>query len=558
MSNKSAINTKTTDSTSNDKWWRGGVIYQVYPRSFQDSNGDGIGDLVGITQRLSYIASLGVDAVWISPFFKSPMKDNGYDVSDYLAIDKTFGTMDNFDTMLDEAHNLGLRIMIDLVLSHTSDIHPWFDESRSDHTNSKNDWYVWADAKPDGTPPNNWLSIFGGSAWKWDGRREQYYLHNFLSSQPDLNIHNHRVQDELLDVARFWLDKGVDGFRLDTINFFMHDKMLRDNPPLPEQERNHSIATKVNPYNWQNHIYSKNQPENIAFLERIRKLTDQYEGRACLGEVGDAQRGMQILGEYTYGDKRIHMCYAFEFLEKRPATAQWVKVVFDKLEKEAPDGWACWAFSNHDVERMVSRWSLGNLAKYTYAMLLHTVRGSVCIYQGEELGLMESAVNFEDLRDPYGIEFWPEYKGRDGCRTPMVWQANTVNAGFSTAKTWLPVSREQSQQAVDIQESDADSLLHFFRKVITFRKSLPVLQTGSQVSMEVNGNLLSFIREDDVSCLYCAFNLSDESLEFSLPLGNWECINHNLGKLCPNPLDSNKLGPWQFCFALKSTNNTNT
>jgi alpha-glucosidase len=326
---------------------------------------------------------------------------------------------------------------------------------------------------------------------------------------------------------------------------------------LPEQERNHSIATKVNPYNWQNHIYSKNQPENIAFLERIRKLTDQYEGRACLGEIGDAQRGMQILGEYTYGDKRIHMCYAFEFLEKKPATAQWVEAVFDKMEREAPNGWACWAFSNHDVERMVSRWSLGTLAKYTYAMLLHTVRGSVCIYQGEELGLMESAMNFEDLRDPYGIEFWPEYKGRDGCRTPMVWQANKVNAGFSTAKTWLPVSSEHSQQAVDIQESDQDSLLHFFRNAIAFRKSLPVLQTGAQVSMEANGNLLSFIREDDVSCLYCAFNLSDESLEFALPLGNWECINHNLGKLCSNPLDSNMLGPWQFCFALKSTNNTN-
>ena len=457
--------------------------------------------------------------------------------------------------MLAEAHNLGLRIMVDLVLSHTSDQHAWFNESRTDHTNPKNDWYVWADAKPDGTPPNNWLSMFGGSSWQWDGRREQYFLHNFLSNQPDLNIHSLDVQDALLDVVRFWLDKGVDGFRLDTINFFIHDKLLRDNPPLPEQERNHSIATKVNPYNWQNHIYSKSQPENIAFLERIRNLTDQYENCACLGEIGDAQRGMQLLGEYTSGDKRIHMCYAFEFLENRPATAQWVKTVFDKIDIEAPDGWVCWAFSNHDVERLTSRWSLNNLSKYTYAMLLHSVRGSVCIYQGEELGLMESEVNFEDLRDPYGIEFWPEYKGRDGCRTPMVWQANAVNAGFSTEKTWLPVCAEQSQQAVDIQESDVDSLLHFFRKAIALRKALPVLQTGTQISTDARGGLLSFIREDDSSCLYCAFNLSDEVLEFSLPLGNWQNINQNMGKLCVNPIESNKLGPWQFCFALKNTNN---
>ncbi|MCS5589488.1 MAG: alpha-amylase family glycosyl hydrolase [Candidatus Thioglobus sp.] len=555
MLNQSKIHTKKTNLTLNNNWWKGGVIYQVYPRSYQDSNGDGVGDLTGITQRLPYIASLGVDAVWISPFYKSPMKDFGYDVSDYRAIDPMFGTMDDFDAMLAEAHGLGLRIMIDLVLSHTSDQHAWFNESRTDRTNPKNDWYVWADAKPDGTPPNNWLAMFGGSSWKWDGRREQYFLHNFLSNQPDLNVHCQDVQDALLDVARFWLDKGVDGFRFDTINFFMHDKLLRDNPPVPVQERNHSIATKVNPYNWQNHIYSKNQPENIIFLERIRALVDQYEGRACLGEVGDAQRGMQILGEYTSGDKRIHMCYAFEFLENRPATAQWVKTVFDKIDIEAPDGWICWAFSNHDVERLASRWSLNNLAKYTYAMLLHSMRGSVCIYQGEELGLMESEVSFENLQDPYGIEFWPEYKGRDGCRTPMVWQANAVNADFSTGKPWLPVCAEQSQLAVDMQESDEDSMLHFFRKAIALRKALPVLQTGTQISTTAKGGLLSFIRGDDSRCLYCAFNLSDEVLEFSLPSGNWQNINQNMGKLCVNPIESNKLGPWQFCFALKDTTN---
>ena len=247
MPKPAVMNAQEILQKSTNNWWKGCVIYQIYPRSYQDSNGDGIGDLAGITQRLPYIASLGVDAIWISPFFQSPMKDYGYDVSDYRAIDPMFGDMDDFGTLLASAHKLGLRIMVDLVLSHTSNRHPWFIESRADRSNPKNDWYVWADAKADGTPPNNWLAIFGGSAWHWDAAREQYFLHNFLTSQPDLNVHNPEVQDALLDVARFWLDKGVDGFRLDTINFYMHDLKLRDNPPLAIEQRNASIAPSVNP-----------------------------------------------------------------------------------------------------------------------------------------------------------------------------------------------------------------------------------------------------------------------------------------------------------------------
>ena len=252
-------------------WWRGAVIYQIYPRSFQDSNNDGIGDLAGIVQRLPYIASLGVDAIWISPFFTSPMKDYGYDVSDYCDVDPMFGQLSDFDAVIETAHRLGIRVMIDLVLSHTSDQHPWFKESRASRENARADWYVWADPKPDGTPPNNWLSIFGGSAWHWDARREQYYLHNFLVSQPDLNLHSPAVQDALLDVARFWLNRGVDGFRLDTINFYFHDQKLRDNPALPPERRNASIAPSVNPYNHQEHLYDKNRPENLAFLRRLRE-----------------------------------------------------------------------------------------------------------------------------------------------------------------------------------------------------------------------------------------------------------------------------------------------
>jgi alpha-glucosidase len=346
------------DKASNPDWWRGAVIYQIYPRSYQDSTGNGTGDLAGITRRLDHVASLGVDAIWISPFFTSPMKDFGYDVSDYCDVDPMFGTLADFDALIARAHELGLKVMIDLVLSHTSDQHPWFAQSRISRDNAKSDWYVWSDPKPDGTPPNNWLSIFGGSAWQWDGRREQYYLHNFLTSQPDLNFHTPAVQDALLDATRFWLERGVDGFRLDTINFYFADKELRDNPALPVAERNATIAPSVNPYNHQRHVYSKNQPENLAFLARFRGLLDEYPGAAAVGEVGDAQFGLELLGEYTKGETGAHMCYAFEFLEKSPLSAARVAQVFERFDRVASDGWACWALSNHDVIRHTTRWDL--------------------------------------------------------------------------------------------------------------------------------------------------------------------------------------------------------
>ncbi|MCB1328106.1 MAG: alpha-glucosidase, partial [Maritimibacter sp.] len=338
-------------------WWRGAVIYQIYPRSYQDSNGDGIGDLLGIVRRLPYIASLGVDAIWISPFFTSPMKDFGYDVSDYCDVDPMFGSLSDFETLVETAHGFGVKVMIDLVLSHTSDQHPWFAESRASKDNPKSNWYVWADAKPDGTPPNNWLSIFGGSGWQWDSRRMQYYQHNFLREQPDLNFHEPEVQDALLDVARFWLNRGVDGFRLDTINFYVCDKELRDNPALPAEQRNATIAPSVNPYNWQDHLYDKNRPENLDFLRKLRAVMNPFDA-AAVGEVGDAQRGLEIVGEYTAGDDLMQMCYAFEFLSGARPTAERVAEVLTAFEEAAPDGWATWAFSNHDVARHASRWNL--------------------------------------------------------------------------------------------------------------------------------------------------------------------------------------------------------
>jgi len=510
------------DIVAPDKdWWRGAVIYQIYPRSFQDSNHDGIGDLAGIIHRLPHVADLGVDAIWISPFFRSPMLDFGYDVSDYRDVDPMFGSLGDFDALISRAHELGLKVLIDLVLSHTSNQHPWFHESQTNRDNPKADWYVWADAKPDGSPPNNWLSIFGGSAWEWSGDRMQYFLHNFLKEQPDLNLHNPQVQDELLSVAQFWLDRGVDGFRLDTINFYFHDKQLRDNPALDPAQRNATIAPEVNPYNWQDHLYDKNQPENLDFLRRLRSLMDEYPAATAVGEVGDAQRGLQIQAEYTSGGDKVHMCYSFEFLSGVVPTPARVAQVLTDYEHTVGDGWACWAFSNHDVVRHASRWNLGEEARRLYAGLLLCLRGSVCLYQGEELGLTEAYVSYEDLQDPYGIRFWPKFKGRDGCRTPMPWISDNQNGGFTDEKPWLPMAMEHLQRAVGHQIDDEDSTLNFYRRMIRFRQAYPALIKGSLDDLTADAGTVAFTRTHGDQRLFCAFNLSNMAQPVSLPEGTW-------------------------------------
>ena len=320
---------------------------------------------------------------------------------------------------------------------------------------------------------------------------------------------------------------------MDTINFYFHDKALRDNPPLPEAARNASIAPMVNPYNHQDHLYSKSQPENIAFLERFRALTDHYDGRACLGEVGDAQRGLELMAAYTEGDKRMHMCYAFEFLGERLATAQFVKEVFDRLEREAEDAWPCWAFSNHDVMRHVTRWNLGPEAMRLYPVMMMCLRGTVCLYQGEELGLAEADVAFDDLQDPYGIEFWPEFKGRDGCRTPMVWMTQSENAGFGDGKTWLPVDKTQAERAVDRQDADPNSILQHYRKLIAFRHRHPELMTGAMHDRKVDGEVLSFLRSSEEQTLFCAFNLGEQPADVWLPEGDWQAIASELRAVSP-------------------------
>jgi alpha-glucosidase len=503
-----------------NEWWRGGVIYQIYPRSFQDSNGDGIGDLAGVVQRLPYLAELGVDAIWLSPFFQSPMKDFGYDISDYRQVDGIFGTLADFDAVVAKAHALGIKVLIDQVLSHCSDQHPWFVESRSSRDNPRADWFVWADPKEDGTPPNNWLSIFGGSAWQWDTRRCQYYMHNFLTSQPDLNFHNPEVQQAALDNMQFWLDRGVDGFRLDAVNFCVHDAQLRDNPGRGSPTDDPSV-NKVNPYGWQRHVYDKSQPEMLGFLRRIRSLLDQYPDLMTVGEIGDDDTAARI-AEYTGGGDKLHTAYAFDLLGPR-CDARFVHSVVEKLEAVNQDGWACWALSNHDCVRVASRWKQpgDNHAwqRLVFSMQL-SLRGSPCIYQGDELGLTEATLAVEDLQDPYGIAMWPEFVGRDGCRTPMAWDGTAANASFSTAaKTWLPMWPDHLRLAAHSQMADPDSLFHFYKAMLAWRRGFEVLRTGSIELLAEHDAVLAFVRRSGDAALLCAFNMGADAVRYALPAG---------------------------------------
>ncbi len=491
-------------------WWRGAVIYQIYPRSFFDSNADGIGDLPGITARLDYVASLGVDAVWLCPFFTSPQKDFGYDVADHMEVDPVFGTLDDFDTLIDRAHALGLKVLIDQVWSHTSDRHAWFLESRASRTNPKADWYVWADPAPDGTAPNNWLSVFGGSAWTWEPRRRQYYLHHFLTQQPSLNLHNPAVMDALLAIGAFWLERGVDGFRLDAIDFMLHDKQLRANPAAAWPE---VMPAKL--FGLQQHVHDMLQPEAMGLLQRIRGLMDRYPGTVTLGEVSSQPGAFDRVIGYTRGDEHLHMAYTLRPLRGGfdwPTVQQMLHDVASHAE-----GWPCWSFSNHDAERAVSRWNprrgeaepAPEFARLLMALLL-SLRGSVSLYQGEELGLTEAELTAEQLQDPFGIAYWPEFRGRDGSRTPMPWQAGQPHGGFTGGQTpWLPVPDAHHALAVDRHERDDDALLHAFRRFLGWRRRHPVMVRGSLQPLDLPEPLVGFIRELDGDQVLALFNLSD-------------------------------------------------
>jgi len=498
------------------QWWRGGVIYQIYPRSFQDSNGDGIGDLPGILRRLDYVAKLGVDCIWLSPIFESPQADMGYDVSNYTDIDRLFGSLEDFDSLIAQAHALGLKVIVDQVLSHTSDKHPWFRESRVSRNNARADWYVWVDPQKDGTPPNNWPSVFGGRAWEWDSTRRQYYLHNFLASQPDLNFHNPQVQDAVLDVMRFWLERGVDGFRFDTVNYYFHDARLRSNPPARRKEH---LPYAVNPYDMQEHRFSKSQPENVEFLRRVRQLLDEFPDTTSVGEVGDSHKAVPLMAEYSSGGDKLHMCYSFEFLGEDFSAAHFRSRV-EAFFKASRDGWPCWSFSNHDVVRHVSRWAPHAkdpvaLGRQAVALLL-SLKGSVCLYQGEELGLPETDLLFEELTDPPGIRFWPEYKGRDGCRTPIPWEQGEPPNGFTSGTPWLPVKAPQAALNVAGQEADENSMLAFYRTILAWRKQHEALVDGDIEFFRTAEPVLAYRRTGPEGAMVCIFNLSPEPVTVTL------------------------------------------
>ncbi len=503
-----------TSTAAARPWWRGATIYQVYPRSFADSNGDGIGDLPGITGKLDYVASLGVDAVWLSPFFTSPMKDFGYDVADYCGVDPIFGTLADCDALIAKAHNLGLKVLIDQVYSHTSDLHGWFAESRTSNNNAKADWYVWADAKPDGTPPNNWQSVFGGPAWTWDARRGQYYMHNFLSSQPQLNVHNVAVQDALLGVAKFWLDRGVDGFRVDAINFAMHDPKLRDNPAAPA---GNGIRTR--PFDFQLKVHNQSHPDIPLFIERIRALTDSYPGRFTVAEVGGNEPDREMKA-FTAGDTHFNSAYGFNFLYAEQLTPALVREALEAWPDEEGVGWPTWAFSNHDAPRWISRWAPAE-AQDAYArmamLLFASLRGNVILWQGEELGLTQVDIPFEKLQDPEAIANWPLTLSRDGTRTPMPWAAAEKNCGFTSTEPWLPLGEDHPTKAVDRQNIDAASLLTLTRELLAFRNAHEAMLVGDLNMVEAHGNLLVFERASANQLLACAFNLGTDTITWQPP-----------------------------------------
>ena len=514
------------------EWWRGAAIYQIYPRSFMDANGDGIGDLPGITQRLDHVASLGVDAIWISPFFTSPMKDFGYDVSDYRDVDPIFGTLADFDALVARAHELGLKVLIDQVYSHTSDEHAWFVESRASRDNAKADWYVWADAKPDGTPPSNWQSVFGGPAWTWDARRGQYYLHNFLSCQPQLNGHNPDVQEALLGVARFWLDRSVDGFRIDALNFAMHDPKLRDNPPAPPTDR-----ARTRPFDFQRKIHNMSHPDIPGFIERIRAVTDEYDAVFTVAEVGGDEAEAEMKA-FTEGDTRLNSAYGFNFLYADRLTPGLVCAALAEWPEEDGMGWPSWAFENHDAPRAVSRWCAPEDRDQFARMkllLLASLRGNIILYQGEELGLTQVDIPFEQLQDPEAIANWPLTLSRDGARTPMPWESEEAG-GFGASIPWLPLGEENLARSVALQSADPTSLLALTREVIALRNASPALRHGS-AACHADGALLRLERVSEGERIVCLFNFSPNPLhDIPVPQGETLCS--------VNSVTSDSLGPY--------------
>ena len=470
-------------------WWQDGIIYQIYPRSFQDSNEDGIGDLKGVLQRLPYLKALGIKAVWISPIYPSPMADFGYDISDYTGIWPGFGTMDDFDQLLEQLHGAGIKLILDLVPNHTSDEHPWFVESRSSRDNPKRNWYIWHDPKPDGGPPNNWLACFGGSGWEWDEHTKQYYYHAFLARQPDLNWRNPEVEKAMIDTIRFWLDKGVDGFRVDAMWHMIKDEQLRDNPKNPDYEPTMATYNELLP------VYSTDQPEMHAIVSRMRKVLDEYDERLMIAEI---YLPVNKLVAYYGNDQQREAHLPFNFmLISLPWDPRKLAASIDEYEAALPsDGWPNWVMGNHDQPRLTSR--IGLQQARVAAILLLTLRGTPTIYYGDEIGMRDVPIPQDEIQDPQGLNMPDKNLSRDPERTPMQWDT-TENAGFSKAKPWLRLDRTWQRNNVQVQEKNKYSTLCLYQRLIRLRQQAPSLMTGNYKPVYSDHQLLAYIRHSEGS-----------------------------------------------------------
>jgi len=488
-------------------WWKHGVVYQIYPRSFMDANGDGVGDLDGIRARLDHLSWLGVDAIWLSPIFPSPMVDFGYDVADYCAIDPAFGTLAGFDRLLAEAHARGIRVILDWVPNHTSEKHAWFVESRASRASAKRDWYVWRDPLPGGALPNNWRSIFGGPAWQLDPATGQYYLHSFLVEQPDLNWRNPEVVQAMHGTLRFWLERGVDGFRIDVIHRIAKDPRLRDNPPSDRPGSG---------YGGQLHVHDENHPDVHALLRGIRAVLDEYDERMTVGEVYimDPSAAARYYGR---GDE-LHLAFNFSFL-RSPWNATAFAVEIARFDALVPvEGWPDAVLSNHDVPRHASRYDdpvRGEARARVAALLLLTLRGTPFLYYGEEIGMRNGEVPTEAMRDPLALTLHPSLS-RDPERTPMHWNARP-GAGFTSGTPWLPIARDAAQRNVEVQQAERGSLLWLYRDLLALRRATPALERGSWKRLEVGDGVLAYERRQGASRAFVALNFAGEPSAVGLP-----------------------------------------
>jgi len=491
-------------------WWQTGVIYQIYPRSFQDSDQDGVGDLRGVMQRLPYLVELGVDAIWLSPIFKSPMADFGYDIADYIDVDPLFGTLADFDNLIDAVHGHQLKLILDFVPNHTSEQHPWFVESKASRNNPKRDWFIWHDPAPEGGPPNNWLSEFGGSAWQFDPNTNQYFYHTFLSAQPDLNWRNPAVRDAMHDVMRFWLGRGVDGFRVDAVWYLIKDDQFRDNP------LNRDFRPGGLPRDALISLFTADLPEVHGAIRGMRRVVDEFPDRVLLGEIYlPIERLVAYYGRDLDG---VHFPYNFALL-----TAKWNARSLARLidEYEAalpPGGWPNWVLGNHDRPRLATR--IGPQQARVAAILLMTLRGTPTLYYGDEIGIQQATILPEHVRDPFEKNVPGIGIGRDGCRTPMQWDA-TKFAGFSNAEPWLPVADNFREENVDSLRQERGSLYWLYRRLIDLRRKHVALTEGSYRPLTANGDLLLFCRELSNERVLIALNLGSEPVAVSFPEERW-------------------------------------